>query len=547
MVGKDRGYYASVTSAIGKYPAVSGNVVEIVARAVSGTDYSKKIRMTQSKPVPAWSVVAAPDDAEPDLFLQAEFTAPKKLLNGAIRFDDVRLDAQLYQADYDGSIDFYFADSANYTAASAGSPFSAVGLLPDSLEGSGWLGLPAEQKWYAVFGNEQNSRNVELLSAKVQLFARATAITGQNLACTANWNWIALNVAPLSPAVTDVLAPLGDNGLKIRSLQGEAVYEAGKGWSGSLTNLESGRGYLLQLAAGQSFSVKAPAIPVSLPVNLNQGWNWVAYLPFTALPVEQALAPIANQLYQIKGQQRSAMFVEGRWIGDLTELEPGQMYKISMTAPATLTWPNPQPALGKESTSPDWGAVIPGTAGNMVVIAHILSSHTFGMAIVVDDQGNRRGFGVPIAGTDLHYFTIVGDVENDLLSVELRVSPTGYQTNCLQRITFRDNATLGSLTSPLYLSDFDLTFQLAQNHPNPFNSGTTISYTLAEPGAVCLAVYNRLGQRVRLLQDGIQQAGEGKAYWDGRDDYGKQVAAGVFYARLEFGSQRRNCKMVLLR
>lgn len=545
VVGKDRGYYAAITSAIGIHPAKAGGVVEVVANAVSGTDYSKKIKMTQTKPAPKWNAAAAPTDGGEDYYLQAEFNAPTQILSGAIRFDDVRLGSQLYQSDWDGSIDFYFADSANFAAAAAGSAFDAVGLLPDSLSGLGWLSLPMDQRWYAVFGNEQNSRNVQRLTATVKLFARAAALNQQTLTCTAGWNWIALNVAPSSTAVADVLAPLGSSALRIKSAQAEAVHETGKGWTGTLQNLEAGKGYLLQLDSGQDFTVTAPILPVDQPITLEKGWNWIAYLAHAGLPVAEALAPIADKVYQIKGQQQSAMYAEGKWIGDLEWLAPGRMYKINMTAPAALSWPNPQPALAKPASAA--AEIMPGTAGNMVVIARITSGHDFRQATIVDDQGNRRGCGVPIPGTGLYYFTIVGDVEKEALSVELRVSPTGWQTNCVQKIPFKDDATLGTLKAPLHLSDGAITFRLGRNYPNPFNSGTTLRYSLAEPGQARLVIYDALGRRVRVLLDGVQPAGEGIASWDGRDEYGRPAAAGIYFARITAGGSHQSCKMLLLR
>ena len=48
-------------------------------------------------------------------------------------------------------------------------------------------------------------------------------------------------------------------------------------------------------------------------------------------------------------------------------------------------------------------------------------------------------------------------------------------------------------------SDSGSEFGLDQNYPTPFNTATTIRYTLAEPTEVKLVIYNILGQEVKVL------------------------------------------------
>jgi len=79
-------------------------------------------------------------------------------------------------------------------------------------------------------------------------------------------------------------------------------------------------------------------------------------------------------------------------------------------------------------------------------------------------------------------------------------------------------------------------FQLFQNSPNPFNASTSIAYFI--PGnesrqvSVQIAIYNMLGQRVRVLIDGPQSPGARSVVWDGRDDAGSDVASGVYFYKL---------------
>ncbi|MCY3792633.1 MAG: T9SS type A sorting domain-containing protein [Gemmatimonadetes bacterium] len=91
---------------------------------------------------------------------------------------------------------------------------------------------------------------------------------------------------------------------------------------------------------------------------------------------------------------------------------------------------------------------------------------------------------------------------------------------------------------------------LLQNAPNPFNASTAISFLIPfrlahEPTR--LSIYNLAGQLVRVLQLEAQQAGEHSLSWDGRDDYGREVASGVYIYRLDVGEWAVHRRMLLLR
>ncbi|MDZ7313674.1 MAG: T9SS type A sorting domain-containing protein, partial [candidate division KSB1 bacterium] len=75
-------------------------------------------------------------------------------------------------------------------------------------------------------------------------------------------------------------------------------------------------------------------------------------------------------------------------------------------------------------------------------------------------------------------------------------------------------------------------YELAQNYPNPFNPTTTIRFALPEAGNVTLAIYNTAGQLVRTLVDHQMSAGWQTVRWNGRDQSGKPVAAGVYLYRI---------------
>ena len=75
----------------------------------------------------------------------------------------------------------------------------------------------------------------------------------------------------------------------------------------------------------------------------------------------------------------------------------------------------------------------------------------------------------------------------------------------------------------------------------------------AHESKVKICIYNLLGQKVRTLVDEVQKAGYHEVIWDGRDEFGREVASGVYLCRMEAapksegGSFVRTIKMLLLR
>ncbi len=90
-------------------------------------------------------------------------------------------------------------------------------------------------------------------------------------------------------------------------------------------------------------------------------------------------------------------------------------------------------------------------------------------------------------------------------------------------------------------------FNLDQNMPNPFNPATVIGYQLPEAGLVYLAIYNLLGQEVRVLVNERRDAGSFSATWDGADVLGRRVASGIYLYRIQAGSFSATKRMLLLK
>nr|MBN2278818.1 T9SS type A sorting domain-containing protein [candidate division Zixibacteria bacterium] len=90
-------------------------------------------------------------------------------------------------------------------------------------------------------------------------------------------------------------------------------------------------------------------------------------------------------------------------------------------------------------------------------------------------------------------------------------------------------------------------FTLEQNHPNPFNAGTRIDFSLPRQAQVRLDIYNILGRRVRTLINEEKPAGVYRVEWDGCDDSRRTVASGLYFYRLSADRQSQCRKMLLLK
>lgn len=75
-------------------------------------------------------------------------------------------------------------------------------------------------------------------------------------------------------------------------------------------------------------------------------------------------------------------------------------------------------------------------------------------------------------------------------------------------------------------------FALGVNYPNPFQFSTAITYYLPQESRVSVRLFNQLGQMVKILVDKTQGRGHHKIYWDGRDEFGNKVVAGIYYYQM---------------
>ena len=90
-------------------------------------------------------------------------------------------------------------------------------------------------------------------------------------------------------------------------------------------------------------------------------------------------------------------------------------------------------------------------------------------------------------------------------------------------------------------------FELHANFPNPFNPTTSINYDLPENASVSLMIYDIMGREIKHLVNEAQNAGFKAIMWDGTNNFGQQVGAGMYLYQIKAGSFTQARKMLLMK
>jgi hypothetical protein len=166
----------------------------------------------------------------------------------------------------------------------------------------------------------------------------------QTISLSPGWNWISFNVLPTDLSLNSIFTNILTQVEQVKA-QTQSAIRSGGVWKGDLSDM-SGIGqykmFKVKVSAACTLTVTGTAALSATPIQLAGGWNWVAFLPITAMPIATALDSIKGQVQEAKSLTQSATYNGSTWSGTLTQLEPGQGYAIKMNAPGTLTYPGGQ-------------------------------------------------------------------------------------------------------------------------------------------------------------------------------------------------------------
>ncbi len=251
---------------------------------------------------------------------------------------------------------------------------------------------------------------------------------------------------------------------------------------------------------------------------LSQGWSYIASVPAYQQETYSALVPSpANQ--SEAGTPKTQYMVIAH------DLTPGHFYKseyalgisVDNLAPGAPGHLNGDYSNGNVDLQ--WNAVA--DQANDLAEYHV---HSSSVPDFIPSPSNYLGMTYTTGYTDVgvtntqYYAVTAKDVHGNegAPSSEIEVTPGTSSTNLTPNV-----------------------FKISGAHPNPFNPNTAFNFSLPATSWVDVDILDLRGNRVNSLMSETLSTGFHEMRWNGRDESGRLVTSGVYFAQVRslFGTQ----------
>jgi len=169
----------------------------------------------------------------------------------------------------------------------------------------------------------------------------------------------------------------------------------------------------------------------------------------------------------------------------------------------------------------------------------------------------------PMTAVDGSFNAIIEQVRG---TIRFQYNP-GATSVCSLQVRGQDNAALKDAANwgawytrtftlidgtvrPVGVDEYDgipTAYALFGAKPNPFLKQINIGFAIPSTDKVSLKVYNSLGQLVRTLVNDVKQPGYYSVTWDGRDDVGRTLAAGIYFYQITTQTYTDTKKAILVK
>jgi uncharacterized protein (TIGR02145 family) len=399
-----------------------------------------------------------------------------------------------------------------------------------------------------------------------ELTAGAVSIS---IPIASGWNWFSLNVDgdSLHMTISNVMSSLTSTQDDfIKSIAGSATYYEGFGWFGGLVDMDVTGMYKFFSSNTDNLVFSGdPVDPLTTPIDLAAGWNWIGFTPQNDGPISDALASITTSDEDfIKNQGASSTYYSDfGWYGGLSVMAPTEGYMLSVAEESELIYPNfgSDDALIRSKEL----KVLPSIISEWVINPHAyefngtitlsIDNHADQpddyIAVYVGDEcrgiTEYRDFPFDNVERGIYIMMVYSNIEKgEDLTFKYYDSLNDEIISYTENIEFTSDMIIGDGFKPFALSrevtPLPTEFSLDRAYPNPFNPVTKLSFAIPVDSEVSLSVYNLQGREVSTLISGYMDAGYHSVVWNANSH-----SSGVYFVKMVAGEYVNTQKLMLVK
>ena len=298
-----------------------------------------------------------------------------------------------------------------------------------------------------------------------------------------------------------------------------------------------------------------PAPPYyNLAVTGGNGWNGIM------VPIERTGLVMASDLYnELVGLGYDPVTVAHRVAGGGWEsivVTPGPVYNFDFAiypGQVYLVWVNVGGPWRRDAS-------LEPLEGSPEVHDVMEMPHCVAVPVFTDDKSEieelsaTASYGkesIPVSFDNGYLRIEVSDFEEieEGMDIDVTVSANNGMFAGYAVVTVGDGPV--DITEPIALEkvrpELPTEYALHNNVPNPFNPTTTIKFDLPENSVCQLSIYNISGRQIKTLVSSEVEAGYHRAVWDGTDNSGREVPAGVYFYTISAGDFKAQRRMMLVK
>lgn len=373
------------------------------------------------------------------------------------------------------------------------------------------------------------------------------------------WSMISMPFVPAVPDIEEIFQPLIENENMIIMKDHEGHFFV-PGMFNNIPDYEVSQGYKIKLHRADTLVVEGHDVEDFRRLRLPEGWSMAAYFPSEAQDAPQAFRFISELGLILAKDDRGGFYYPDLGFNNMRDLRRNKGYKIKLESEGVAGWNydiRRPPAVDDDMREPrrelSHFSQPTVTDNNMSVLIR---------ADFVPNEGSEIGvfgsleycaggtvlegegpWGVALWGDDISTDHVDGLQEGEAFTLILW---DGNEEKTTAAIWIEGDGTYHTdEIAVVNLTNSDPTpnsFSIISVSPNPFNSTTTIRYSLDGKNSFKLRLFDAIGRRVATLVSGQARSGSFEFNLDGSD-----LSSGTYFIQLDSGKMRITREVQILK